>query len=58
MTEMAQQLKEMGRDFIINENERLLPEIKKRLARLTKKETPKPKVKPKTKVKTVKVKSK
>jgi heterodisulfide reductase subunit A len=47
-TEMTEQLKEMGRDFIVAENERLRPEIEKRLARLMKKDKPKPKATPKT----------
>lgn len=56
-TEMAEQLKEMGREFIIEENERLRPEIEKRLARLLKKEPPKPKAKSKAKPQTPKAKA-
>ena len=55
-SEMAEQLKEMGRDFIIEENERLRPTIEERLAKLTKKEKPKPKKKPKAKAAKVKAK--
>ncbi len=55
ITEMAEQLKEMGPDFIKEENERLRPEIQKRLARLMKKEKPKPKKKTVEKHKTATV---
>jgi heterodisulfide reductase subunit A len=56
-TEMAEQLKEMGREFIVEENERLRPEIEKRLTRLTKKEPPKPKAKSEAKPRTSKAKA-
>jgi coenzyme F420-reducing hydrogenase delta subunit len=57
-TEMAEQLKEMGREFIVEENARLRPTIKERLAKLMKKGKPKLKPKKKAKVKTAKVKPK
>jgi heterodisulfide reductase subunit A len=57
-TEMAEQLKEMGRDFIVEENARLRPTIEERIAKLMKKDKPKPKPKKKVKAKTAKVKPK
>jgi heterodisulfide reductase subunit A len=57
-TEMAEQLKEMGRDFIVEENKRVLPEIEKRLEKLMKKKKPTTKKKPKAKPKAAKVKVK
>ncbi len=57
-TEMAEQLKEMGRKFIVEENARLRPTIEERLAKLMKKDKPKPKPKKRVKAKTAKVKPK
>ncbi|MFX1539441.1 MAG: hydrogenase iron-sulfur subunit, partial [Promethearchaeota archaeon] len=57
-TEMAEQLKEMGHDFIVEENQRVFPEIEKRLAKLMNKEKLSPKKKPKAKPKAAEVKMK